>query len=376
VAIVVAVGIPTGGASSLSRGPEGWLLARSYLEETLEETVEETAGTAAEEDTGPVVWDRPLADLPEEARTVVLTLPGSGILGVEAQEALRDFLHRGGTVVVAYGGGAVQRGEEVALEALDLRRETARPAPPLTFTAWKAHRKAVWELEPGDGWGGTFSGTSPTLTAVDWAPAPPRGSTIWFTGGEEDTPLVFSIPRQEGTVWVLPARLFANGHLLREGNADFLETLVSTLGGDWYFDEYHHGFLAADAAATGTSRRLFDLLLLHLALLYALVVWRLLRRFGPAWAPQPRLVSSNASFLKGLGALHHRFGHHHRAATLLLERARRLDPRMRIPERLQAAAAHPASLRELAVAVAELQGDPLRTATPSDSESADDERSR
>jgi len=343
VAVLLAVGQGTGGASTLARGAEGWLLARLYLEQR--------------DGAAPVVWDRPLEALPEEARALVLTLPGSGILANDDRDALTRFLARGGSVVVAYGGGPRQRGEELALEALDLGSQPAREKPPLGFRAWREYRATVWPMEPGEAWRGTFAGPPPALTAIDWAPTPPRDAQVWFTGGDKGLPLVFSSRRSGGTLWVVPARLFANGQLAREGNGDFLESLARAVPGPWYFDEFHHGLLAAEEAVEGTTRHLFDLLLLHLALLYALVVWRLLRRFGAPWRPAPRIASSNASFLQGLGALHHRFGHHRRAAALLLDRARQLDPRLALPETLdqQAASADASTFRALAVAVASYQ---------------------
>ena len=343
VAVLVAAGQGTGGASTLARGAEGWMLARLYLEQR--------------DGVAPVVWDRSLDDLPPEARALVLTLPGSGILASDDREALSRFLRRGGTVVVAYSGGPRLRGEELALEALDLGPQPSRSEPPLGFRAWRQYRATVWPLEPGAAWRDTFEGSPPALTAIDWAPTPPRGAQVWFTGGEKSLPLVFSSRRFGGTLWVVPARLFANGQLPREGNGDFLETLATAIPGPWYFDEFHHGLLAADEEVAGITRHLFDLLLLHLALLYALVVWRLLRRFGPPWRPAPRIASSNASFLQGLGALHHRFGHHRRAAALLLERARQLDPRMALPKALdqQAASADASTFRGLAATVATYQ---------------------
>ena len=56
------------------------------------------------------------------------------------------------------------------------------------------------------------------------------------------------------------------------------------------------------------------------------------RRFGPPWREPPVVAGSTASFLRGVGALHHRLGHHDAAAALLVERSRQLYPRLAIPE--------------------------------------------
>jgi hypothetical protein len=64
----------------------------------------------------------------------------------------------------------------------------------------------------------------------------------------------------------------------------------------------------------------------HLAVLYLVALWTLSRRFGPAWSEPPAVTGTTGSFLLGLGALHHRLGHHREAAERLLERVRELDP--------------------------------------------------
>ena len=66
------------------------------------------------------------------------------------------------------------------------------------------------------------------------------------------------------------------------------------------------------------------------------------------------VTGSTGSFLLGLGALHHRLGHHAEAARRLLERARELDPGADLPADLdrRAATAGPRELVELAREVA------------------------
>jgi hypothetical protein len=75
------------------------------------------------------------------------------------------------------------------------------------------------------------------------------------------------------------------------------------------------------------------------------------RRFGAAWREPPVVTGSVASFLLGLGALHHRLSHHGDAARRLLERSRELFPDLPLPEELARRAATAAAPQDL-VAVA------------------------
>ena len=164
-----------------------------------------------------------------------------------------------------------------------------------------------------------------------------------------------------GRVVVLPADALSNARLGEAGNADLLETLLRNLGPRWAFDEVHHG-LAAAPAAKGPLGRAADLLLAHLVLLYLLAVLALARRQGPAWREPATVAGSAATFLLGMGALHHRLGHHAEAARLLLRRARELDRGLQLPPDLdrQAASAGPRELVEIATLVARRRaGDPL-----------------
>jgi hypothetical protein len=152
--------------------------------------------------------------------------------------------------------------------------------------------------------------------------------------GPQGEPAVFAFRRFGGRVVVLPADLLSNARLPEGGNADLLEALFRGLGRSWAFDEYHHGLVAPGQVGSQVSGPVLDLLLAHLALLYLLAVWVLARRFGPAWREVPSIAGSTASFLLGLGALHHRLGHHRDAALLLLRRTGELNRDLALPEEL------------------------------------------
>src|SRR5262249_21634621 len=136
---------------------------------------------------------------------------------------------------------------------------------------------------------------------------------------------VFEMTAGTGRVVVLPAEALSNARLFEAGNADLLEALSRALVEPWGFDEYHHGLSMPAPDVAPQSTLAFDVVLLHLVLLYALAASGLVRRFGPAWAEPSSMTGSTGTFLLGLGTLHHRLGHHHAAARLLLERAQQLD---------------------------------------------------
>jgi hypothetical protein len=141
-------------------------------------------------------------------------------------------------------------------------------------------------------------------------------------------PAAFVFTRHRGRVAVLPAGLVANAALAQPGAADLLETLRAGLPGRWTFVEHPHGLAAPGSATATASRRVFDLWLAHLAVVYALGVLALARPFGPVWSDPPPRTGSAAAFLRGLGGLHRALGHEPRAAELLLARSRELDPRL------------------------------------------------
>ena len=153
-----------------------------------------------------------------------------------------------------------------------------------------------------------------------------------YRGGERNEPVVFHWRRRGGRVWVLPAELLANGRLLEAGNGDLLASLRAWLGPRWTFDEFHHGWEDPEALP---ERSYFgwDLFIAHLALIYLLGLLALGRPFGPPWREAPAVMGSTGSFLKNLGALHHKLGHHGEAARLLVERWHALFGGQTPPER-------------------------------------------
>ncbi len=358
VAVVAALVGGGGGSrgSTISRGPGGWLAARRYLlargarvtliAEPLAGYVRGEPGEPSAAGAGEASVRRPAAAGRRPARPGVLALvfPWQGQAAGSFDEAIDAHLARGGDLVLAYSG------EEAGFEQL-LGVWHPRPAGevPLAPWRWRAFMRREWDLQPVD-----RPGARRPLRV--WAPRvlPELGAgwrVLYAAPGGRPAVAVFRY--HGGRVVMLPADALSNARLGEVGNADLLETLLRNLGRRWAFDEYHHGLVAAGPAGGGLGRTA-DLLLAHLALLYLLGVMALARRQGPAWSEPARIAGSPAAFLLGLGALHHRLGHHHEAALLLLQRSRELDRALELPAALerQAANAGPGELVAIARQVA------------------------
>ena len=348
VLLAVIVGLAGGSpgearGSALSRGPNGWLAARRYLQ---------ARGARV------TLLDVPL-DRFAGGGVLVSTFPWQHGFSMDAADRLEDHLRRGGHLVLAYSGDTGNAAERVAMERLGLPLEEKRKAV-LNPLRWRRFAREEWDLHPGPG----VAAAAPVrVWAPRWAPEPPKDSRLLFQspGGYPAIVLLERFRRHRGhrgQLWLLPADAFANARLGNPGNADLLETLFRRLGNRWTFDEYHHGLVAAGATVeTAALGRTVDLILLHLAVLYFAALLAFSRRFGPAWSEPPVVTGSTGSFLLGLGALHHRLGHHREAARRLLERVRELDRNLVLPAELdgRAADAGPRELVELAREVADLR---------------------
>jgi hypothetical protein len=322
--------------SALSRGPNGWLAARRYLE---------SRGIRVS------LLDRSL-DQFEAGGVLVSVFPWQRGLTAEAGEQLEAHLRRGGDLVLAYSGQQRNPAELVAFEGLGLPLDEVREVS-LNPLRWRRSSREEWDLQPA----GALAGARPVrVWAPRWGPEIPEEARVLYRA-PTGKPVIVALDRYQGTIWLLPADAFTNARLGTAGNADLLETLAAQLEGPWIFDEYHHGLVAGRSLETEEMGRTLDLILLHLAFLYLVGLWALTRRFGPAWSEPSAVTGSTSSFLLGLGALHHRLGHHAEAARRLLARVREIDPDLPLPEELDRRAADAGSrdLLELAREVARLR---------------------
>jgi hypothetical protein len=339
--VVLAVwslsGSTQGGAgSALSRSGAGWLAARAYLE---------AQGTDVQ------LLDRPLADY-HDGGVLVLAFPWQRYDGSRLADALARHLRAGGDVVFAFAGQEALRAEAIeagVAEGLGLGWHTASERPPLNPLRWREYAGQEWDLVPEPSLGA--AGTLRVRALRAWPEMPEGGQALFRDPAGR--PVVFTYASSGGRVVALPAEVLCNARLA--GSADLLETLRVHLGDRWTFDEIHHGLFAAASPGAQVPRRMLDLWLLHLAVLYGLCLWALGRRLGPAWSEPPLAKGSAAAFLLGLGALHQRLGHHGQAAALLVARARELDPRLASTEDQRGPAVQAGDARglvELAGAVA------------------------
>jgi hypothetical protein len=257
---------------------------------------------------------------------LIVSFPWQRVIPGERLRALDDHLLAGGTLLVAYTGQILSVAETLVVESLGLSWQEVEGQLTLDPWRWRAQAGHEWLLEPD---ARMADAPSVRVSAQGRVPVAPTSARILFRHGELS--VIFSYPRGRGEVIVLPAQVLANGRLAADGNADLLEALrVRLAPAQWIFDEYHHGLSAATSPEAERMGRVFDLYLAHLALAYILGVLTLARRFGPAWVEAPATTGSVGSFLVGLGALHHRLGHHREAADLMVSRAIELDPRVQI----------------------------------------------
>jgi hypothetical protein len=295
--------------STLSRASGGWMAARRYLE---------ARGCAVTLVDGPDFAGRGV---------LVVVFPWQRPEPTRAGWMVERHLARGGTVLFAYSGRPSWAEPEVAT-ALGMGQEASVERPPLHPLRWREWEAAASDLVPD-----AAAGLAPLRVAAPRGhPTPPAGASVLFRDAR-GRPAVFAFRRSAGRVIVVPAAAFDNAGIEEGGNAGLLESLARTLGTEWAFDEYHHGLAAAPAGGESAGvGRAVDVFLLQLALVYALAVLAVSRRFGPPWREPPVVAGSTGSFLRGVGSLHHRLGHHAVAAGLLVARARQLQPRLDLPD--------------------------------------------
>lgn len=322
--------------SVLSRGPNGWLAARRYLE---------ARGTRVK------LLDGPLEGFTGKG-VLVSAFPWQSGFSPDTGEQIEEHLRRGGDLVLAYSGDTGNPGELVTLQVLGLPLEEARKVV-LHPLRWRQFAREEWALVPPGGPGAAPGADSGPVRvwAPRWIPEIPKlpKQIQVILRAPSGLPAAVRIQRYRGRIWLLPADALANARLANPGNADLLETLRQRLGEDWTFDEYHHGLAGRRPVEAAEIGRTLDLILLHLAVLYVVALLTLSRRFGPAWSEPPVVTGSAGSFLLGLGALHNRLGHHADAALRLLERTRELDRNLVLPAGLDRRAANTANMgpREL-----------------------------
>jgi len=330
--------------SVLSHGGGGWLAARRYLE---------ARGCRVR------LLDGPLRHAAQDG-VLVVSFPWQRLDPLERMDSakvradLQRHLRKGGTLILAFSGrpGPMER---ETFEAMGFPWHEVRGEAPLDPFKWWAYASEEWALVPV--LDGDAERHDVRIGAPRTVPRMPAGAQELYRG-PGDVPLVFVAPSLAGRVIVLPTDVLSNARLGQQGSADLLETLWVNAGDLWTFDEYHHGLQAPPPPGARQSQHVLDLWLAHLGLLYVLAVLALSRRFGPAWRESPPITGSTGAFLVGLGALHHRLGHHREAARALVTRATELNPWLSIPSlaRRRAEAADAEGFLSLARELSQAQG--------------------
>ncbi len=304
-------------ASSLSPSPSGWSAMRHYL----------TARQTAVE-----IIDQPLTEV-AAGGTWVLTLPWSKALADDDLEALARHLRQGGDVLLAYSGDGGHLEEDLILRQLGLELTPLRSNPPLNPWRWWRYRSQAWRLLPaalGHGDAEVVAAQEVTIKlemeGITWAPQPPASGRVLYRDSERELPLIFEIDHQRGRVVLVPRHVLANGRLRTADNLHLLEELRQGLATPWRFDEYHHGWQRRGDVTFSSASQAWDMFVIHLLVIYCLAVLALVRRLGPPWRQRPVMVGSAADYLRGVGSLHDKLGHHGAAARWMVQRAQDLDP--------------------------------------------------
>lgn len=334
VALLLMLPTPGARSSTLSRELEGLWTLRAYLEARgvdvelrdapFASSDENFAASEESLDDGPLL----IEPIPPDA-ILVLAFPWQNFSMEDQNQALIAHLRGGGHVLYAYSGSQLAFTEETIHQGLGLEDTvTLRSSPPLSPTRWWRYQQEEWQLT------GAWSDAPPLrVTAFAEAPRAPADANVLYSlpagdGRHAVEPLIFSLERHGGTVWVLPVATLDNAHLGRGRQADLVEALISSVPDTWIFDEYHHGLVRPELAARSFSSHAWDLFIAHALLLYILGVIAVGRRFGISWQEPRRSLGSTADFLRHLGTLHHQLGHHGDAAQRMLERALSLDPQL------------------------------------------------
>jgi hypothetical protein len=299
-------------ASVLSPGAHGWLAARHYLEKRGHRTS---------------LLDVSMDETSSVHGVLVSVFPWQRAGGRKTIDGFKRHLANGGALLLGYSGLEPTQVERWIFERLGFNWLAPRGQPPIHPRRWREFAATEWDLTR-DAAPVTEAGI--VIRAPLYVPEASESARIWYRG-EDDLPMIFEERRGHGRLVVLPAEALSNARLGNDGNADLLETLAVNLGSDWTFDEYHHGLTAQATPTRHVPRFAFDLILVHLALLYLMTAVALGRRLGPAWREPPVMAGSTIDFLVGVGWLHDRFRHYADAARLLLTRAEKLQPGLKIP---------------------------------------------
>ncbi|MBI2301141.1 MAG: DUF4350 domain-containing protein [Armatimonadetes bacterium] len=274
--------------------------------------------------------------IPANVSVVVILEPQVTITSTEALE-LRRWVDRGGTLVLACAG-------------LEGEHPAARELPRTLFVQDPARAAARLRRIPPAGAGGgllwqvrrpnRYLAGVRRLELDSQASAVPSGERLaravaeltderreWPVAGDAPSWLCTVTAVGQGRIFVLPtAALFHNGQLARADNAVFAVNLLLAHRGSGAvaFDEYHLGQVGAGNLFALLWRPPIRWVTLQLAAALAVVLLRMMIRFGPARPDPVRLPQRPAvEYVEALARLHQRTGAASVAARWWYEDTRR-----------------------------------------------------
>jgi len=270
-------------------------------------------------------WERPLTELPPSPGVLVLAAPFSAGFTREDERQIEEWLVRGGRLIVMSSGDDPTFVEEQVLAIARAHPVRVPPEPPLAYAAWREWRRRVRTLARAEG-AERVAAAEAVVRAGSVRAEPPASAQVLMRD-EEGNRMVVAIERGRGRILLINnASMWENGWIQRRGNLDQLEAAVELLASDGspvLFDEWHHGRRAHATEASSTPLGPFELMMLHVLLMYALALWALSRPHGPRFAPPATAAPPLERSIFALAALHRRAGHAAETARILVESARR-----------------------------------------------------
>lgn len=257
---------------------------------------------------------------------LIMAAPFTSLLTADEISRVTAFVQEGNTLVfLADPGGSFWTHRFLSVMANLSVQEIPLPLFE-DYAEWKSY---VLEGEEVKGVRGYLPG-SKTLrqqhSRVEFDP-PKRFTPVLM--GVSGTTLGVEVSLGEGKMICLSnATMFSNYYFQREGNADFLETLLATHlpdRGVILFDEYHHGY--AVSAGPGRFQAGFWFIVVHLTVLFALIVVTLRSSFRRPREPEGLSGYGFDEFIGSLADVHMIARHGGRVGPVLKRTLERLTGR-------------------------------------------------
>lgn len=255
---------------------------------------------------------------------LVLAMPCQVALSVDEEDALRDFLGQGGTVLVALSGRKPGVCEASVLDLLDVQTTSALLdglLPPFWYQPWRE-----WVAD-----------------GITWTPVQDQAPLVARPGHQRVSALADAQATHadpEGRARILEARRHGGTVLVVDnisvlGNSRFGDNLAwwhqvldQHAAGGVIFDDWRHGFSAPDAPEQRRTPWALLALIAHGIGLFGLALYSLSRPWGPPRAPEPAHPRGALQELRDLARWHVR-GRHAKAAGERLAALSRVDAQRR-----------------------------------------------